>query len=246
MPHTNQLDQHLKAYQGENLYDFDNHILLKWYPKRVRQFSQDSRSLLELGLGHGITATEFGRHFERHVIIDASPAVIENFRRTFPDSKAEIIESYFENFSTAERFDVIVFGFILEHVDDPLVVLRHFRQFLAPGGRMFVTVPNAEVLNRRLGHLAGMLPDMTELSDHDRLLGHKRYYTVKTLRDDLELAGYQVRRMEGIYLKPLTTQQMLSHNFDERLLDAFCQVAIDYPELSCGLLAEVVSADQRG
>jgi len=239
----NALDNHIKAYQGENIYDFDNHILLKWYPERVRQFSADAHSLLELGLGHGITATVFGRHFKRHVVVDASPAVIANFRRTYPDSRAEIVECYFEKFDTDERFDVIVFGFILEHVDDPVLILRHFRKFLAPGGRIFVTVPNAEVLNRRLGHLAGMLPDMTTLSEHDLLLGHKRYYTVKTLKQDLERAGYVINRLEGIYLKPLTTSQMLSHNFDQRVIDALCTVAIDYPELSCGLLAEVAAID---
>lgn len=240
---TNELDNHLKAYQGENIYDFDNHILLKWYPERVRRFSPAANSLLELGLGHGITANAFGKHFKRHVVIDASPAVIANFRTAYPDSQAEVVECYFENFNTAERFDTIVFGFILEHVDDPVLILRHFRQFLAPGGRMFVTVPNAEVLNRRLGHLAGMLPDMTALSEHDLLLGHKRYYTVETLRSDLECAGYVITRLEGIYLKPLTTTQMLSHNFDQRVIDALCLVAIDYPELSCGLLAEVAAAD---
>lgn len=238
----NALDQHVTAYQGDNNpYDFDNHILLKWYPERVRKYSEGARSLLELGLGHGITATAFGRHFQRHVVIDASPAVIANFRRNYPESRAEIVESYFESFEADELFDVIVFGFILEHVDDPVQVLGHFRRFLAPGGRMFVAVPNAEVLNRRLGHLAGMLPDITELSDHDRLLGHKRYYTVRTLREDLERAGYRIERLEGIYLKPLTTSQMLSHNFDQRVIDALCTVAIDYPELSCGLLAEVAA-----
>lgn len=238
----NKLDQHVKAYQGDNnIYDFDNHILLKWYPERVRKYTAGARSLLELGLGHGITATAFGRHFQRHVVIDASPAVIANFRHHHPQSRAEIVESYFENFDTDERFEVIVFGFVLEHVNDPVQVLRHFRPFLAPGGRMFVAVPNAEVLNRRLGHLAGLLPDITELSDHDRLLGHKRYYTVRTLRCDLERAGYRVERLEGIYLKPLTTSQMLSHNFDERIIEALCTVAIEYPELSCGLLAEVAA-----
>jgi 2-polyprenyl-3-methyl-5-hydroxy-6-metoxy-1,4-benzoquinol methylase len=237
------LDNHVKAYQGENIYDYDNHILLKWYPKRVCEFSTGARSLLELGLGHGITATEFGRHFKRHVVIDASPAVIANFRKNYPESQVDIVECYFETFDTRERFDVIVFGFVLEHVDDPVLILRHFRRFLAPGGRMFVTVPNAEVLNRRLGHLAGMLPDMTTLSAHDHLLGHKRYYTVRALKHDLELAGYRLQRLEGIYLKPLTTSQMLVHNFDDRVIDALCQVAIDYPELSCGLLAEVVASD---
>jgi 2-polyprenyl-3-methyl-5-hydroxy-6-metoxy-1,4-benzoquinol methylase len=239
----NALDNHVRAYQGENIYDFDNLIQLKWYPERIAHFASGTGSLLELGLGHGITADVFGRHFRRHVVIDASPAVIENFRQRFPESKAEIVESYFESFETDERFDVIVFGYILEHVDDPVLILKHFRQFLAPGGRMFVTVPNAEVLNRRLGHLAGMLPDMQELSEHDLLLGHKRYYTVETLRKDVEESGYEIRRLEGIYLKPLTTRQMISLDLDEKIIQALCHAAIDYPELSCGILAELASSN---
>lgn len=104
---------------------------------------------------------------------------------------------------------------------------------------MFITVPNAEVLNRRLGHLAGLLPDMQELSEHDLLLGHKRYYTVESLRKDVQEAGYTIQRLEGIYLKPLTTNQMTSMNLDDKIIQALCLVAIDYPELSCGLLAEL-------
>jgi len=240
----NTLDNHLAAYKREdNIYDFDNLIQLKWYPERVIRFSPGSTSLLELGVGHGITAEAFAPHFKRHVIIDASPAVIEQFRQRYPHVKAEIVESYFETFETTERFDVIVFGYILEHVDDPVVILKHFRKFLAPGGRMFLTVPNAEVLNRRLGHLAGLLPDMHAMSDHDRLLGHQRYYTVAELKRDVEASGYTITRLEGIYLKPLTTSQILSLNLSEPIINALCEVAIDYPELSCSMLAELAVAD---
>lgn len=240
---SNSLDNHVQAYQGLSIYEFDNTILLKWYPQRIAQFCKGASSLLELGLGHGITASVFQQHFDRHVVIDASPAVIQNYRQRFPDSKIEIAESYFENFETSERFDVIVFGFILEHVDDPIQILKHFRTFLAPGGRMFVTVPNAEVLNRRLGNLAGMLPNIKELSEHDLLLGHKRYYTVDSLREDIEASGYEITRLEGLYLKPLTTSQMMSLKLDDRIIDALCTAAIDYPELSCGIMAELVLAD---
>ena len=238
---TNILDTHVQAYEGSSIYEFDNQIQLQWYPERIAQFSEGASSLLELGLGHGITANMFEKHFSRHVVIDASRAVIDQFRTRFPESRADIVEAYFENFATEERFDVIVFGYILEHVDEPVRILKHFRQFLAPQGRMFLTVPNAEVLNRRLGHLAGLLPDMQELSDYDHQLGHKRYYTVETLKKDILEAGYDIKRMEGIYLKPLTTKQMLSLNFDANIIRAFCLAAIDYPELSCGILAELAS-----
>lgn len=235
----NALDQHVRAYQGVSIYEFDNVIQLEWYPERVILHSQGSRSLLELGLGHGITVNAFERHFKDHTVVDASPAVIANFRQRYPNSKVQVVESYFEAFEASRRFDVIMFGFILEHVEDPVHVLKHFRPYLAPGGRMFVTVPNSEVLNRRLGHIAGMLPDLQQLSEHDLLLGHKRYYTVDTLRRDVAKAGLTIKRLEGIYLKPLTTQQMISLNLDKGIIRALCVAAVDYPELSCGLFAEL-------
>jgi trans-aconitate methyltransferase len=198
-----------------------------------------ARSILELGLGHGYTTNIFSRHFERHVALEGSPAVIRNFRDKYTDCRAEIIETWFENFTTDERFDTIVMGFILEHVDDPLMILRRYRNFLAPGGKMFLAVPNAEVLNRRLGQLAGLLDDVTTLSENDLLLGHKRYYTVESLEAEIEQAGCGVDRLEGIYLKPFTTRQIVSLQLDRKVIDALCTVGIGYPELSCGLLAEI-------
>ncbi|CAG4910331.1 class I SAM-dependent methyltransferase [Paraburkholderia gardini] len=236
---SNVLDTHVVAYQGDNLYDFDNEILLTWYPQRILHHAGAAGSLLELGLGHGYTTDIFSRRFQRHVVLEGSPAVIRNFRDRHPDCRAQIVETYFEEFSTEERFDVIVMGFILEHVDDPLQILRRYRSFLAPGGKIFLAVPNAEVLNRKLGHLAGLLDEMTILSENDRVLGHKRYYTVSSLNAEVSEAGCHVDRLEGIYLKPLTTRQLVSLNLDRKIIDALCTVGIDYPELSCGLLAEI-------
>jgi trans-aconitate methyltransferase len=235
----NALDSHVQAYQGLSIYDFDNEILLTWYPQRVLHHAGAAHSLLELGLGHGYTTDIFSRSFKRHVALEGSPAVIRNFKERYPGCRAQIVEGYFEEFSTDERFEVIVMGFILEHVDDPLLILRRFRTFLAPGGRMFLAVPNAEVLNRRLGHLAGLLDDVATLSENDCLLGHKRYYTVSSLTDEVVQAGCRVDRLEGIYLKPFTTRQIVSLQLDRRIVTALCEVGLDYPELSCGILAEI-------
>lgn len=235
------LDTHVIAYQGDNLYDFDNEILLTWYPQRVLQHAGSTGSLLELGLGHGFTTKIFANHFAQHVVLEGSPAVIRNFKEKQPECRAQIVQTYFEEFSTERRFEVIVMGFILEHVDDPLQILRHFRQFLAPGGKMFLAVPNAEVMNRRLGHLAGMLDDMSALSENDHLLGHKRYYTSASLTNEVAQAGYRMDRLEGIYLKPFTTRQIDSLQLDRRIITALCELGVNYPELSCGILTEVAA-----
>lgn len=237
---TNVLDSHVRAYEGDLQYDFDNEILLNWYPKRVLNFANGAGSLLELGLGHGYTTNIFSKHFNKHVVLEGSKAVIDNFHKKYPDCRAKIIETYFEDFELDEKFDVIVLGFILEHVDNPRKILTQFKRFLNDkDGKMFVSVPNAEVLNRRLGHLAGILPNMQELSENDLILGHQRYYTVKTLAEDINNSGYEIVRMEGIYLKPFTTKQIISLDLDKKVIDALCVTGVDYPELSCGILAQL-------
>lgn len=235
----NKLDGHVAAYQGGNLYDHDNQILLTWYPQRVVMKSRGARSVLELGLGHGFTTQILSKHFDRHVVLEGSPAVIRNFKKNHPECAARIVETYFEEYRTAERFDVIAMGFILEHVDDPFQIISRYMKLLSPNGKMFLAVPNAEALNRRLGHHAGLLGDIEALSKHDLLLGHKRYYTVKSLTREISRAGCRIDTMEGIYLKPFTTSQILSLHLDEAVIRALCEVGVGYPELSCGILAQI-------
>lgn len=234
----NELDSHVSAYEGKSLYDFDNEILLRWYPKRVLFHSVEAASLLDLGLGHGLTTSVFAGRFDRYVVLEGSAAVIRNFKATYSECNVHVVQTYFEEFDTEEKFDVVVMGFVLEHVDDPVAIIRRYKNFLSPSGKLFLAVPNAEVLNRRLGHLAGMLDDLGTLSEHDALLGHKRYYTVSSLTAEIRRAGCGVDRMEGIYLKPFMTSQIVSLNLDEKVIRALCEVGLDYPELSCGILAQ--------
>lgn len=235
---ASELDAHVGAYQGNNIYDFDNEILLTWYPKRVLEITGGKGALLELGLGHGYTTNIFSKAFSRHIVIDGSPAVIREFRQKHPNCSAKIVEALFEEFSSEIQFDIIVMGFVLEHVEDPALILRSYQKYLKPGGRIFVAVPNAEVLNRRLGLILGMLDKLSCLSGNDLLLGHRRYYTMSTLKQELAEAGLALTKIEGIYLKPFSTSQMVSLNLDKATIDALCLIGTKYPELCCGLLAE--------
>jgi hypothetical protein len=62
---------------------------------------------------------------------------------------------------------------------------------------------------------------------------------VPTLNEDVIAAGYSTILKEGIYLKPLATSQMIALQFDKKIIHAFCEVGIQYPELCCGILAEI-------
>jgi len=235
------LDDSARAYQDDFAYALDNRLMLNWYPQRIIRLAK-GRSLLELGLGHGYSSLIFSRHFPVYTVIEGSNAVILQFRESHPDASVDIRCAYFEDFVAEMRYDHIVMGFILEHVDDPGGVLRRYRKFLAPQGSLFVAVPNCAALNKRLGYAAGMIDNLETLSDADRLLGHQRLFTLESLTKLCQSEGFSVGSVEGIFLKPIATSQILELKLPEPILEAMLKVGVDYPELSVGILMELRAA----
>lgn len=237
----NNLNEVTSQYKPGAVTSLENELMLNWYPQRILQRLErlDLSSLLELGLGHGYTTALFNRHFQRHVILEGSSVVIDLFRDNYPGLNIELVEGYFEHFDSDELFDVVMMGFILEHVDDPGLVLRRFRRNLRPGGRLYVAVPNAKSLNRRLGLAMGKINDIYELNANDHALGHQRQFCRDTLKELLQAEGYQVTWEEGIYLKPLPLGYMQTMPEFEENLRAMCEVGVDFPDLCVGLLMEV-------
>jgi 2-polyprenyl-3-methyl-5-hydroxy-6-metoxy-1,4-benzoquinol methylase len=234
------LNKFVNSYKSDFEFTFDNQIILNWYPRRILERAPKSAKVLELGIGHGYTCKWFSEQFASYTVVDGSSAVIERHLKEYPDSRAQIVESYFENFETPERFDLIIMGFVLEHVENPNVILQRYKSFLNPGGRCYVAVPNAESLHRRFGQSAGYLNDFFSLSAADLSFGHRRVYSVEKLTEEMETCGYQILTKEGIFLKPLTTSQLKNINLSNEILEGMCRVGVEYPELCAALLFEAV------
>ena len=91
------------------------------------------------------------------------------------------------------RFDVIVFADVLEHLPDPVATLRRYRSFLAPGGKMLVSVPNIAVWNVRLGLLLGRF-EYSATGTLDRT--HLRFFTHASLLGVLREADLRVEAID--------------------------------------------------
>lgn len=237
------LDAVASKYTQPPSIEIENDLIMNWYPKRVLARTGRVGRVLELGLGHGYTVRAFQDMADEHVVIEGSPLVIEHFRAGNPDYPGTIIEGYFETCEPGGLFDLIVMGFVLEHVDDPAAILARYRRFLAPGGRIVVAVPNAKSLNRRLGLEMGLIEDIYELNQTDHQLGHKRNFCRDTLRRTCESAGYRVTHEEGIYLKPLPLGVLRTLDDLDANLQAMLKVGVDFPDLCVALLVEL--ADRR-
>ena len=242
---TRNLDSEASEYQEGAKTSFENELILNWYPKRILERMQPGLEILELGIGHGYTPIWFSEHAKRHVVIDGSQVVIEHFKHNHPEYKGEIVYSYFENYENTEQFDYIVMGFVLEHVDDPGFILRKFRDRLKPGGKLYAAVPNGKSLNRRLGLAMGMIEDLYSLNQNDIALGHKRQYCVNTFKQEIEQAGFIVKHIEGIYLKPFPLHILQGIEDADRNFHALLEVGIDFPDLSVAVLVEAEAVTDR-
>jgi 2-polyprenyl-3-methyl-5-hydroxy-6-metoxy-1,4-benzoquinol methylase len=93
-----------------------------------------------------------------------------------------------------EQFDALVFGDVLEHLRDPLAVLRKARPLLAHGGCVVISVPNIAHGAARLALLKGRW-EYRQLGLLDTT--HLRFFTLASVRDLLReagLAAVEVRR----------------------------------------------------
>ena len=85
-----------------------------------------------------------------------------------------------------DRFDVIVFGDVLEHLREPLPVLRGARKLLAGGGSVVASTPNVAHGSVRLALLAGRF-DYQPLGLLDNT--HIRFFTRSSIEDLFREAG---------------------------------------------------------
>ena len=244
---TSYLDTLVSAYDSSFKFHNENLLMLSWYCRRILSSLRANgiKTLLSLGIGHKVVSTtlsrEVGSSLSRYVIVEGSQTLIEQFR-TDPDTSkdVELIHGLVESFETNDRFDAIEMGFVLEHVDDPKIIVSSFRRFVKPGGIIYVAVPNARSLHRLIGNRAGLLDDIYKLSSEDLQLGHQHYFDLASLTALLQESALRVKSSEGILLKPVTAAQLESLHLSANVINAFFNLGIDYPDIANALLIEAV------
>ena len=218
----------------------DNIAADSWYGKgvnadtveySVRVFSRFwcGQRCLELGPAEGLMTGVLAERFPRLTIVEGALDFCVDLRRRFPD--ANVVHSLFEEFETPDRFDTVVLGHVLEHVESPVDLLRHISQFLAPGGVFCSAVPNARSLHRQAAVIMGLLPTEHSLNEMDLHHGHRRVYNPESFRADFLTAGLKILHFGGYWIKPLSNAQ-LEANWTTEMIEAFFKLGERYPDIA--------------
>src|SRR5262249_29388533 len=104
-------------------------------------------------------------------------------------------------------FDAIVYGDVLEHLNDPLPPVVSVHRHLARGGAIVVSVPNVAHLWVRLSLLAGRF-DYADRGILDRT--HVRFFTLRTFLAFVGEAGLAV---ESLHVTPVPLPLVVPRRF---------------------------------
>jgi 2-polyprenyl-3-methyl-5-hydroxy-6-metoxy-1,4-benzoquinol methylase len=134
-----------------------------------------------------------------------------------------------EDFAAPMQYDFILMDHILEHVADPVPVLKKVKTFLKEDGVFIVGVPNAKSFHRLAAVKMGYLKSIYELNQRDHELGHYRVYDFDSLERDVKAAGFNVREKTGVFFKPLSNKQ-IQENWNQDMIEGFYQLGFDFPD----------------
>lgn len=196
-------------------------------------------SCLEIGSYDNAFTLHLLKHFDSVTCVeqDEKMAKLSAKRKL---KNVTVINSRIEDVNLG-KFDNIFLTHVLEHIETPVSVLKMCRNMLNKGGRIFIAVPNAGAMSRRIAVQMGLVESIEAVTPSEKEHGHKRTYSRETLRADITKSGIKKFHISGCMFKPLSNFQMdlaMECNvFNRKYLDACYELGKDDPELCSSLLA---------
>lgn len=157
----------------------------------IRRYAKRGGTLLDLGAAGGELGEAVREHFRRTVGFEFQVDCLCDLRTRFSQALITDLETVKQ---LPAPVDAIVLADVLEHLRDPRAILRLVRESLAPNGYLFVSVPNIANITVRLGLLFGIF-EYRERGILDET--HLRFYTMRTIRRELENAGFRIVMVSG-------------------------------------------------
>ncbi len=131
-----------------SLFIWEHHYLMHSFYKEVLAQNTEKKNFLEVGSGHGLFLLEMLNIINptnNIDVVDISSTSLKITKSIISTVKPEkinninFIESDINLYKTDKKYDFITMGEVLEHVDNPLSILKSLHSLLSDDGELFVT-----------------------------------------------------------------------------------------------------------
>lgn len=216
------------------VYNFDFDVM---HPFMLRSFQPFFRpgNLLELGSFKGDFTQRLLAYFDDISCVEASDSALAEAKQKL-GGKVTYHNAVFEQLVLPKRYDNIVFTHVLEHLDEPVKVLKTINDdWLSETGRLFLVCPNANAPSRQIAVKMGLISHNAAVTPAEAEHGHRITYTLDTLERDAVKAGLRVVYRTGIFFKAMANFQwdrlLQTDIISKEYMEGCYQLGQQYPDL---------------
>ena len=215
-------------------YGFDFDVMHGYMINSFGPFFVNGK-LLELGSFKGDFTRRLLPFFSDITCVEASSDAISIARQKLGDD-IQFVNSLFENATLPKRYENIVMTHVLEHLDDPVRVLKRVNdEWLTDDGHFFLVCPNANAPSRQIAVKMGLISHNAAVTPAEAEHGHRRTYSLDTLERDAVAAGLTVIHRSGMFFKALANFQwdrlLQTDIISKEYLDGCYALGQQYPDL---------------
>jgi 2-polyprenyl-3-methyl-5-hydroxy-6-metoxy-1,4-benzoquinol methylase len=225
-------DNHERRYE----YDFDK--LLRDYMLRSFEPYLPQGPVLEMGCYKGEFTELLASRCPDLTVMEAAENLIDHTRKRV-GAQVKFIHSRFEDARPETAYKAIFLMHTLEHLDDPVSVLKRVNNWLADDGILFLVVPNAYAPSRQIAVKMGLIEHPEAVTQGEYEHGHRITYSLATLERDARAAGLTIRDKGGVFFKPFANFQfdklMQTDIISQAYLDGCYELGKTYPDLCASI-----------
>ncbi len=215
-------------------YNFDFDVIHRFMIQAFEPFIKPG-NCLELGSFKGDFTRRLTPLFNDITCVEASDDAIAIAQKEF-GNKIKFVNALFEKVTLPEKYDNIILTHVLEHLDEPVAVMKRINdEWLSDKGRFFLVCPNANAPSRQIAVKMGLITHNNAITPAEAAHGHRITYTLDTLERDARAAGLKVVHRSGIFFKALANFQwdrlLNTDIISEEYLQGCYQLGQIYPDL---------------
>jgi len=159
----------------------------------------NAKKILDIGCSDGTLGASIKEIIDAQVVgIELSEQMADSARKKIDRVFTGYVEKIlFDDEFKGLSFDTIILADIIEHLVDPWKILNKIKDYLEPGGKIIVSLPNIRHIDT-IFHLVfkGYWP-YRDRGIHDRT--HLRFFTKKNIFELFEKSGLLIERINTNY-----------------------------------------------
>jgi O-antigen biosynthesis protein len=159
----------------------------------------EKKHVLELGAATGRVTEALKANGCEVVAVERDACAARRLREICPVIEGDVEQISLERRLDGTKFDVVLAGDFLEHLQDPVQLLKEVRPYIGAGGFLLASIPNVSHGSVRLALLHGKF-EYAEKGILDRT--HLRFFTLESIRQMFAEAGYRIDSVQRLTADP--------------------------------------------